>query len=408
MAKATKKTNSTAEPHFGEIRNTGDPTRFKVIHPSDKAYYNALNKKLLQPIPKPRDPGNMLLQLEKVLGTNGKNAIQSIQKSGKIVFHAGGDTGSVIGPRTQSLVSDKMTNDFTDLSTDRPSFFFHLGDVVYSFGEGRFYYDQFYEPYRDYPAPILAIAGNHDGVVYQGDPAPTLDAFLRNFVSEKPVHTNEASGLIRTAMIQPGVYFALDAPFVRLIGLYSNVLEDPGILTPNNDDQQIKFLVQQLKDAKTSGKCILLAVHHPPFTYGGKGHSGSPDMLKQIDEACNAAGCWPHAVLSGHAHNYQRYTRTIGQHDIPYIVCGNSGHNVRSLNKLGNPVRTPEQVKVNKTDTYSKDIIFENYDDKNYGYLRIICSAATLRIEYHDAEIEQKTESDAVTVDLKTRAITWN
>ena len=57
--------------------------------------------------------------------------------------------------------------------------FFHLGDVVYYFGEATYYYDQFYEPYRDYPAPILAIAGNHDGVVYANDPAATLQAFLR-------------------------------------------------------------------------------------------------------------------------------------------------------------------------------------------------------------------------------------
>jgi hypothetical protein len=32
-------------------------------------------------------------------------------------------------------------------------------------------------------------------------------------------------------------------------------------------------------------------------------------MLKQIDAACKKAGIWPHAVLSGHAHNYQRFTR---------------------------------------------------------------------------------------------------
>lgn len=34
----------------------------------------------------------------------------------------------------------------------------------------------FYELYREYPAPILAIPGNHDGVVYSGGPKPTLTA----------------------------------------------------------------------------------------------------------------------------------------------------------------------------------------------------------------------------------------
>ena len=36
-------------------------------------------------------------------------------------------------------------------------------------------------------------------------------------------------------MIQPGVYFTLEAPFVRILGLYSNMLENPGVIssTPN-------------------------------------------------------------------------------------------------------------------------------------------------------------------------------
>ena len=43
--------------------------------------------------------------------------------------------------------------------------------------------------------------------------------------------TPEAGSLHRTAMTQPGVYFTLDAPFVRIIGLFSNALEDPGVIS---------------------------------------------------------------------------------------------------------------------------------------------------------------------------------
>jgi hypothetical protein len=42
---------------------------------------------------------------------------------------------------------------------DVPSFLFHLGDVVYYFGEATCYYDQFFARYRDYPAPSLAAPG---------------------------------------------------------------------------------------------------------------------------------------------------------------------------------------------------------------------------------------------------------
>ncbi len=53
---------------------------------------------------------------------------------------------------------------------NKPAFLFHLGDVVYDFGEAQYYYDQFYEPYRNYPAPIFAIPGNHDGFIVPNTP----------------------------------------------------------------------------------------------------------------------------------------------------------------------------------------------------------------------------------------------
>ena len=396
------------DPQFGEIPpSEPDPSSFKVTHPSDKDLYAKVNNHLLQAIPTPRNPNNLVLTLEQVLGAKGKAKVKAIQKEGQIVFHSVGDTGSVKGPQTQSLVADKMANDyFNEQVKDIPSFFFHLGDVVYSFGEAKYYYDQFYEPYRNYPAPILAIPGNHDGVVYSGDPAPSLDAFLRNFVNEKFVHTPEAGGLIRTAMIQPSVYFAFDTPFVTIIGLYSNVLEDPGVISSQGDpscpvdDQQLHFLVDQLTRLKDSNRAVIVTTHHPPFTYGSF-HGGSPLMLKDLDAACTKAGFWPHAFLSGHSHNYQRFTRTVGEFDIPYIVAGNGGHGVSAIRTKNNaPIRTPAKV--------SDTLLFENYDDKDYGYLRIVCDAQTLRIEYHDANLAQKSFSDAVTVDLKTHTMISN
>ena len=52
-------------------------------------------------------------------------------------------------------------------------------------------------------------------------------------------------------------------------------------------------------------------------------------------------------------------------------------------------------------------IVLENYDCLNYGYLRMVASAAQLRIEYHPASdgAVAKTPDDAVTVDLKSRTL---
>jgi Calcineurin-like phosphoesterase len=96
---------------------------------------------------------------------------------------------------------------------NRPSFFFHLGDVVYYYGEQQYYYDQFYHPYKEYPGPILAIPGNHDGITHPNG-VSSLQGFISGFCDDKPRFWKEAGGIKRTTMTQPGVYFTLDAPLV--------------------------------------------------------------------------------------------------------------------------------------------------------------------------------------------------
>jgi hypothetical protein len=395
------------DPVFAQPTPSTDPTSFR-----DPVTDQSLKEiRAVESFPAPRGGAvEPVLQLADVLGAQGPARVAAIQKAGQIVFHTVGDTGSTKGPATQSQVADKMVADFTeDNAADVPAFFYHLGDVVYNFGEAAYYYDQFYEPYRNYPAPILSIPGNHDGVTYPKETVPTLDAYLRNFCSAKPVQTDEAGGLARTAMIQPGVYYTLEAPFVRLLGLYSNTLEDPGVIStegktrPTLNDSQLTFLQTALarcKSEKFNG-AVLLAVHHPPFT-GGVNHGGSPRMLQDMDNAATAAGFWPHVVLSAHSHNYQRYTRTVSGMTIPYIVAGMGGHGVTKMRTTssGNAIRTPMAV--------DPGLTLASYDDTHLGYLRVIVNATTLRMEFHPAEDggTTKTPDDTFTLDLKTRAIT--
>ncbi len=131
-------------------------------------------------------------------------------------------------------------------------------------------------------------------------------------------------------------------------------------------------------------------------------------MLSQIDDVCARTGVWPHAFISGHAHSYQRFTRTRTQDgtQIPYVVCGNGGHNlVRLTGKGGAPLRTPQIVQ--QAQAGNDQVVFENYDDRDYGYLRVVVTAAQLRIEYHPAADgpEAKTPDDSVTVDLAGRKL---
>lgn len=395
-------TGGSGQPIFAQPQPSPDPTGFK--NPVTDQSLQELND--VEPVPEAvGNAAEPILTLEQVYGDAGPNKMAAIQSAGQIVFHCVGDTGSVVGPATQSEVADKMVTDFNEAdAADVPSFFFHLGDVVYYFGEGTYYYDQFYEPYRNYTAPIIAIPGNHDGVLYSNDPDPTLAAFLRNFVTPAPVQSPDSGGLLRTTMIQPGVYFTLEAPFLRILGLYSNVLEDPGVISDQNgqystlDQRQVTFLTTALKRVQSDSftGAVIIAVHHPPFS-GGSEHGGSPDMLQDIDNACSAAGVWPHAVFSGHAHNYQRYTRTVNNIEIPYVVAGCGGHS--PLSEMRGTYRTPYKI----DDT----LTLESYDDTDYGYLRVVVNATTLTVEYHPASDggTTKTPDDSVTVTLATHAV---
>ena len=393
---------TSGQPVFAQPKPSPDPTGFK--DPVTDQKYKGIRK--VEAVPQPRGGAvEPVVTLAQVYGSAGAAKIAAIQHAGQIVFHSVGDTGSVVGPATQSLVADKMVTDFNEANlADVPSFLFHLGDVVYYFGEATYYYDQFYAPYRDYPAPILAVAGNHDGVVYPKDPAPSLAAFLGNFCTVTPVPSPDAGNLLRTTMVEPGVYFTLDAPFVRILGLYSNVLEDPGIISGQNgqntvlDGRQIAFLtaaLKRVKNEKFTG-AVIIAVHHPPFT-GGKEHGGSPLMLADIDSACTAAGVWPHAVFSGHAHNYQRFTRTVNTLQIPFLVAGCGGHS--PLSNMRGTYRTPYKI----DDT----LTLESYDTMDYGYLRVIVNATTMRIEFHPQHDggTTKTPNDVVTVALATHVV---
>ncbi|HVH78862.1 MAG TPA: metallophosphoesterase, partial [Stellaceae bacterium] len=404
-------------PVFAQPEPTEDPDIFKIKHPSDNAAYklidqlNAEHRLQPLPFPAPRGTPEPRLALLDVFGSN-QDAINRIEQQQQITFHATGDCGSTRGPKTQNEVTDKMIADFSDSDPrEVPQFCLLLGDIVYNFGEPQYYYDQFYDPYRNYHAPVMAAAGNHDGMISPLAHATSLDAYLRNFCAD-PANgftvTPEAGGLSRTAQIQPGVFFTFEAPFVRVLVFYSNTLEDPGVIA-NDDigDSQLQFLrtaLQRVKDEGFAG-ALLFAHHHPPYAIGSQ-HSSSTEMRQQMDDVCEEVGVWPHAVLAGHAHNYQRFTRHHDEMEIPYIICGNGGHNVQKLHlkgATGGALRTPQIVHSAAGD--ADQVTLENYDDTDYGYLRITVDPHQLRIEYHPASDadQSKTPDDSVTIDLASR-----
>ncbi len=251
------------------------------------------------------------MTLGEVIGDAG---VAEIETAGEIRFHALGDSG--VGHADEAeQVSDEMAGDYRPTGGGvNPAFMFHLGDVIYGPGKEAHYTERFFRPYRHYPGKIIAIPGNHDGEVHSADDEPSLSGFKSNFCLAQPSVPEAASsvGIYREMVAQPGVYWMLDAPFVRIIGLYSNLLENPGYLQGKNnaaaDTSQLDWLELTLKSIKqsTSQKALVIATHHPP--YSAAGHSGSDEMNQDITDLCTQAGVLPDLFLSAHAHNYQRDT----------------------------------------------------------------------------------------------------
>jgi hypothetical protein len=222
--------------------------------------------KKLGPIPAPKR--NAIMPLQDIIGQPG---VDEIQNAGAIRLHVIGDAGRSGGDGVpQEQVAQAMTADYDPAAHgNNPALLLHLGDVIYGHQKAALYRDEFYRPYMKYPGKIIAIPGNHDGETFAGtDPVP-LKEFLNNFCATTaavpPIAGNVR--IFRETMTQPGVYWMLSAPFVNVIGLYSNIAEGPGnLLGANGDDQQIKWLTKTLAGLKQSAekKALVIATHHPP------------------------------------------------------------------------------------------------------------------------------------------------
>lgn len=333
------------------------------------------------PVPQPA-PANLSVPLSVLDPT----ASDSATKAGQLVFHCVGDTGGIHGTATQEAIAEAMENQINAAPANaKPAFFFHLGDVIYFNGQSTLYKSEFYEPYQYYAAPIFAIPGNHDGdtQVQKGDAPdsePSLYGFMQNFCAP----TAEYVSPYRMSITQPYVYWTLDAPFVTIIGLYSNV---EGSLDARGRMDQQQYLQDQITKADPDKK-LLIAVHHPCFSLDSA-HGGTPDILNAIDRAISATGRIPDAVLSGHVHNYQRFTRTIQGKQVPYVVAGAGGYanDARSMHKLQTGITTaslPYQ-------TSHSDVVLENFEQELSGFLRITASADAIQFEYFRVPFDGST-----------------
>jgi hypothetical protein len=322
-----------------------------------------------QPLPPPTGQPPFRLDLADVLGAE---AVAEIEQRGQLTFHTVGDTGGVKCVDSQEIVTRWMEHDF-DVVDPPPSFFYHLGDVVYFDGERSRYYDQFYDPYLHYAAPIFAIPGNHDGDLGIPPVGFSLEGFMVNFCSADGAVTPDAKDAPRPAMTQPNCYWTLLTPLVTIVGLYTNSPEG-GVVKPD----QAQWFTGELA-AAPHDKALVVALHHPPYS-GDDHHSSSLAMRALLKQAFADSGRRPDLVLAGHVHNYQRWSVPDGDGggSLTYLVAGAGGYpNLHSMGSVdGGPPPIPW------TDAASGATLESYNQEQRHGFLRLTVSRADINGVY--------------------------
>jgi Icc-related predicted phosphoesterase len=290
-------------------------------------------------------------------------AAVGITDASPLTFLLAGDVGGVSNPTPQLNVAKALEARATQ--DPKPAFLYLVGDIVYFYGDEVQYGAQFYEPYTYLQLPIVAIPGNHDGDTSDDPTRAPLDAFMANFCAGSASLPPTYAEYGRDVQTQPYCDWTLQLGEVTIIGLYDNV-PDGGYLY----DSQTQWLVGELQAAPASVP-VIVTTHHPPYSVDAF-HGGSVTLGDALDAAFTAAGRTPQLVITGHVHDYQRYTRTLGSETITYVVSGNGGYH--NLHKFAPDVSAGEEV--------APGVTFESGDDQRWGFLELTVAAGAITGSY--------------------------
>ncbi|MEU6810045.1 metallophosphoesterase [Streptomyces sp. NPDC046831] len=211
-------------------------------------------------------------------------------------------------------------------------------DVIYPVGSTDDYGAKFFGPYRDYPAPVYAVPGNHDWYeglggfmrVFCGDapplapepaPRPLSRARLRTLLWHRP-RPADAQRLVEARAlrpapgqqaVQPGPYWAIDAGPVRIVGI------DTGLLG-TIDAEQGAWLREVSRGPRPkiliTGSPLYVDGEHRPCAIEGGG---------TVDDVVRDPAHRYVAAIGGDIHNYQRYPVDVDGRTVQYVVSGGGG-----------------------------------------------------------------------------------
>jgi hypothetical protein len=354
-----------------------------LAHAQITKRYPVLSSQPFRPLPAPRGAPPYRLELADVLPAA---ALDAVERAGHLRFHSVGDSGGIPDPWPQQAVAAAMVSELDGAGGGGGvDFFYHLGDVVYGYGEEAGYGPQFFEPYARYHAPIFAIPGNHDGDLEPGSQARSLDAFVDHFCAPAAIATPAGR-----AMCQPNVYWTLRHKWLTIVGLYTNV-PDGGRVA----EEQLEWLVRELIEAPRQA-VLILALHHCLYSTDVI-HGSNLTLADLFDEAFARAGRAPDAVFSGHVHSYQRFARRYRNRVIPHVVAGTGGVNNLQEIALGVPG-------VPASFPGLPDVTLEAYQDSSWGYLTVTCGPGGADVTYSTVNGGVAHEFDSFSISVESSA----
>lgn len=314
---------------FRELEPPGPRPKFSWLRPS--ILWSARNDPLARLLGDPTDDERRRwVELQRDRGEAGDLVIDRSDLGDTFSFLVAGDTGE--GTHPQYAVVPGLLEIGADTS-----FMVAMSDVIYPIGDTNDYVDKFFRPYSGYPSRIYALPGNHDW--YDG-----LGGFMRHFCgAEMPPEKLPGSGptawlrdrLWRKPSViaeetlercrafrpqegqqasQPGPYWALDTPFLRLVAI------DTGIIG-NIDADQGDWLQRVSAGPKPkillTGKPLVVNNRREPGRVSGRDFTVD-DVVRDPQNNYVAA-------IGGDIHNYQRYPVNVGDRTIQYVVSGGGG-----------------------------------------------------------------------------------
>jgi hypothetical protein len=234
-------------------------------------------------------------------------------------------------------------------------------DVLYPAGDVNEYVAKFFVPYASYPRPIYAIPGNHDWLdglagfmkhFCAADPPnevfrpparakwSRLTLALHRLFWRRPTTLDESTlaeaerlrgDAAATGPAQPNMYFAIDTPQLRIIGI------DTGILGRLDFDQG-----QWLRRVSAGSKPKLLVSGKPVFA----GPKMSPRrILSEDSNEEHDALLWTLlrdpannyvAMIAGDVHHYERHqVRLPDGRSMQCVISGGGGAFMTSTHQIG-------------------------------------------------------------------------